>query len=171
MPETEFVIRRAIIEDVPVIVRHRRAMFEELGYGVPVLLEKMVETFEAWVSDEIKNGGYLGWLVTAEDGTAVGSVGLRIRGWSPRAKELAGKQGYVVGVFVEQAFRGRGIGRLLMHTLMDWSREHALACLILHPSEQACDMYLAMGFEPDGEAYKWVPETFSEQETYPENMS
>ena len=162
MPETEFAIRRATVDDVPTIVQHRRAMFEELGYGAPVLLEKMVETFEAWVSDEVKNGGYVGWLASAEDGTVLGSVGLRIRGWGARSKELAGKQGYVVGVFVDVAHRGCGIGKGLMHTIMDWSREHQLACLILHPSEQACDMYLAIGFEPDGEAYKWVPETMTE---------
>jgi GNAT superfamily N-acetyltransferase len=151
------VIRAAVPEDVSAIVRHRRAMFEELGYGSPALLNKMTETFGAWVADQIDTGGFRGWMAVNEGDEAVGSAGLRIRGWGPRSRDLSGKQGYVVGVYVEPAARGQGLGRGLMRAMMDWCRNQGLASLILHPSEQACDLYLSMGFVQEGDAYIWTP--------------
>jgi ribosomal-protein-alanine N-acetyltransferase len=133
-------------------------MFEELGYGGPDLLGRMVTTFQMGLADELTGGGYRGWLAMDEQATIVGSVGLRIRGWGRRARALTGKQGYVVGVYVEPHGRGRGIGKSLMRAMMDWSREYRLDCLILHPSsDKACAMYLAMGFQADSTAYRWTP--------------
>jgi GNAT superfamily N-acetyltransferase len=152
------VIRAALPEDLPSIVRHHRAMFEELGYGGPALLNKMIDTFGDWVADQIATGGFRGWVAVNEDGEAVGSAGLRIRGWGPRSRGLSGKQGYVVGVYVDPAARGHGLGRGLMRAMMDWCREQGLACLILHPSERAFDLYLSMGFVQEGDAYIWTPE-------------
>ncbi len=154
----ETAIRVATPHDVPVIVRHRRAMFEELGYGSPVLLEKMLETFEPWVTDEIKTGGFRGWIAVNEQGEVIGSAGLRIRGWGLNARELNGKQGYIVGVYMEPAGRGKGLGRSLMETMMEWCKTHCLDCLVLHPSEKACDLYLSMGFVQEGDAYIWTPQ-------------
>ncbi|MBN1563693.1 MAG: GNAT family N-acetyltransferase [Anaerolineae bacterium] len=151
-------IRIATPDDKAAIVRHRRAMFEELGYGSPALLEKMVETFDAWIGDQLKAGGFRGWVAVDDQDEVIGSAGLRIRGWGPRARELAGKQGYVVGVYVDPAGRGQGAGRSLMQTMMDWCAEYQLDCLILHPSEKACDLYLSMGFVPEDDAYVWYPQ-------------
>ena len=151
-------IRAATADDVPIIVRHRRAMFAELGYGSPALLEKMVETFDSWVTDQIRSGGFRGWVAFDEHGEVVGSAGLRIRGWGGRARDLTGKQGYVVGVYVDDGGRGQGTGRGLMQTMMSWCEIERLDCLILHPSEQAFDFYLSMDFVQEGDAYIWTPQ-------------
>ncbi|HEY5257259.1 MAG TPA: GNAT family N-acetyltransferase [Candidatus Baltobacteraceae bacterium] len=86
------------------------------------------------------------WVV-ADDATAlqpgepaIGQLGL----WT------SDDDGITLGMMVAPAFRGLGLGRLLLQTAMDWARDndHATLALLVHPGNgRAIALYHAMGFE------------------------
>jgi len=58
--------------------------------------------------------------------------------------------GISLGMMVAPAFRGLGLGRLLLQTAMDWARAngHATLALLVYPgNRRAIALYHAMGFE------------------------
>ena len=65
-------IREARIEDVEHIVRHRRAMFEEMGYRDGGVLARVEEVSREYFNEALRSGAYRGWLAEDEDGRVVG---------------------------------------------------------------------------------------------------
>jgi ribosomal protein S18 acetylase RimI-like enzyme len=71
---------------------------------------------------------------------AIGQLGL----WT------SDDDGVTLGMMVAPAYRGRGLGRLLLQTAMDWARANGyptLALLVYPGNERAIALYHAMGFE------------------------
>jgi ribosomal protein S18 acetylase RimI-like enzyme len=74
------------------------------------------------------------------DGEAVGIALLGIRG----------KRAWVGGVGVSPAWRGQGVGRLLMNALIEAAREHNLDVVqleVIQGNTSAHNLYLSLGFE------------------------
>jgi hypothetical protein len=59
-------IRQATVDDVPVIVHHRRAMFTDMGHTDPAALGAMDASFAPCVVLALSNGLYRGWLLYDE---------------------------------------------------------------------------------------------------------
>jgi GNAT superfamily N-acetyltransferase len=57
-----------------------------------------------------------------------------------------GRQGLIVNVFTEPEWRRRGIGKLLLAHIIDWSRHQHLEDLVLHASEDGHPLYQQLGF-------------------------
>jgi len=55
---------------------------------------------------------------------------------------------YVANVWVDPGHRRRGVGRLLMETVLGWSREQRMVRLVLNPSEVSLPLYRGLGFQP-----------------------
>jgi GNAT superfamily N-acetyltransferase len=55
---------------------------------------------------------------------------------------------YVANVWVDPGHRHRGVGRLLMGTVLAWSRERRMVRLVLNPSEVSLPLYRGLGFQP-----------------------
>lgn len=58
-----------------------------------------------------------------------------------------------LGLMVAAGWRGRGIGTALLHTAVDWGREHGIRKLELHVfpwNEPALRLYESFGFEREG---------------------
>ena len=56
-----------------------------------------------------------------------------------------------MNVFTERAWRRRGIAEQLMQHVIDWSRSHGIARLVLHASPDGRSLYERLGFEPTNE--------------------
>jgi GNAT superfamily N-acetyltransferase len=54
-------------------------------------------------------------------------------------------------VYIEPAFRRRGIACRLTQTIISWCREQGFQWIYLHASEQGRPLYEALGFEPSSE--------------------
>ena len=62
-----------------------------------------------------------------------------------------GRQGLIVNVFTEPEWRRLGIAKLLLNTIIAWSREQNLDGLVLHASDDARALYEQLGFIPTTE--------------------
>jgi GNAT superfamily N-acetyltransferase len=52
----------------------------------------------------------------------------------------------IVNVFTEPEWRQRGLAKLLMNTIIAWSREQNLDALVLHASDDGRALYEQLGF-------------------------
>src|ERR1700678_3741875 len=57
-----FTFRPVIAADTPAICRHRRIMFEELGWD-KAALDPAMESFALWVAERIAQDAYFGFIV------------------------------------------------------------------------------------------------------------
>jgi ribosomal protein S18 acetylase RimI-like enzyme len=90
------------------------------------------------------------FLLVAEEGRAVGCVGLR---------RLPGGEGEIKRLYVVPACRGRGIARALAERILECAQERGYTRLLLDtlPSMQAAQsLYRSLGFKPTS-PYRFNP--------------
>ncbi|MBQ2957121.1 MAG: GNAT family N-acetyltransferase [Clostridia bacterium] len=87
------------------------------------------------------------------DGEAVGFAQCGLRHDYVEGKDSDGPVGYLEGIFVEEAWRGRGVARMLLTFCEDWARgmgcEEFASDTELH-NEEGLRFHLSCGFEEAG---------------------
>jgi hypothetical protein len=61
----EPLIRQATPNDLPEILRHRRGMYEAMGFSDANALSSMVSTSEPYLMTALANGSFRSWLALA----------------------------------------------------------------------------------------------------------
>ena len=150
MPEV-YTIQRARQEDTPVLVRHRRGMFEAMGYTDREKLDAMDAGFRTWAAEKLEGGEYVGWLATDRDGRVVAGAGVWVLDWPPTASDPTRPRGYILNMFTEPGHRRKGLARQLVGEILAWARARGLRTLILHASDEGRPLYTSLGFEPTNE--------------------
>ena len=131
-------------------------MFQDMGL-VP---DELFESFRTKALDRLGKalvaGDYFGWLVSERNAPQkiIAGAGVIMREVPPfpiRHKNgeitiAEGRQGLIVNVFTEPEWRRRGLAKLLMNTIIAWSREQNLDGLILHASDDGRALYEELGF-------------------------
>jgi GNAT superfamily N-acetyltransferase len=157
----QFHIRFATTDDAGIIGWHRARMFQDMGL-VP---DELFESFQTKALDRlgsaVASGDYFGWLASERNASQkiIAGAGVIIREVPPfplRHKNgkitiAEGRQGLIVNVFTEPEWRRRGLAKLLMNTIIAWSREQHLDGLVLHASDDGRDLYEQLGFVPTEE--------------------
>ncbi len=144
------VTRRAVIADAEIIVRHRRAMFEDMGYESPATAA-MAGKFLPWLLTRMESGEYLAWFALAPDGTVIAGGGLWLMDWPPHMVGAGPRRGNIVNVYTEPAYRRRGIARRLMEEILAWCRQNGVDAVVLHASQEGRPLYESMGFQSTNE--------------------
>jgi GNAT superfamily N-acetyltransferase len=153
-----FTIRRAGPDDVPVIARHRAAMFRDMGELPDALLDPLVTATRQLLTVMVADGEYVGWLAApvgrAEE--VVAGAGVQLRALLPRPAVRSralrtGSEAIVLNVYTEPAWRRRGAARALMDQVIAWAREQRVGRLVLHASPEGRALYEQLGFEPTNE--------------------
>ena len=135
---TSITIREARKTDAPAVAR----LVSQLGYPAS----------EGEITDRLskleKSPGYAVWVAEA-DGRAVGLVGVFLHS----ALEYEGLHGRLLGLVVDEPYRGKGIGEQLMHWTERWLREHGVDKLTLTSGAQRTEahaFYRRLGYEETG---------------------
>jgi ribosomal protein S18 acetylase RimI-like enzyme len=145
--------RLATTADAALITAHRKAMFMAMGRDRESILDAMSRNFEPWVTRMIIEGKYAGWI-TSDDGRPVASAGLLILDWPPHPLDPGGEhRGYLLNVFVEQAYRGRHLAHGLVDLCMAEARRRRLRVVALHTSDAGRPIYESFGFRPTSEMF------------------
>jgi GNAT superfamily N-acetyltransferase len=135
---TDIRIREARPSDSPDLAR----LVTQLGY--PTDAGEMAERMEALASRP-----EYALFVAEASGRAIGLVGAFL-GY---ALEFSGSWGRLMGLVVDEPFRGRGIGARLMERMEGWLREHGASRLTLTSGSQRADahrFYRRLGYEQTG---------------------
>ena len=139
----DYRIRPATLADADVMVRHRVAMFTEMG--VPLDAAVLEPAFRAWLEDVMPAGTYRAWLVEA-GGEIAGGGAITILPWPPGPRYVGDRLAFVYNVYTEPAHRRRGLARLIMDTIHDWCRSNGITSMALNASRDGKPLYQAMGY-------------------------
>ena len=140
-------IRAATLEDILVLIHHRRAMFHDMGFIEADALDKMSQVFEVWVAERMQRGEYMALLVTnAADETVIGGADLWLLDWPPSPTNVSCRRAYVFNVYTRPAYRRRGLARQLMTELIGWCRAQGIKTIGLHASDEGRPLYESLGF-------------------------
>lgn len=146
-------IRAGTLDDIPVILHHRRAMFEDMGRGTPGTLDESIELFRPTLERWLQDGTYRGFLAATASGEVVGGGGLIVHEWpaGPLGSRPSEQRAYILNVYTEPAYRRRGIARQIMEAIIECCRREGRCLVFLHASDQGRPIYEAMGFKPTNE--------------------
>ncbi|CAN5373298.1 hypothetical protein BH09PSE2_BH09PSE2_06920 [soil metagenome] len=137
--------RPVVLADVELVTDHRTRMFAENGKD-PDDLARMGEPFRVWLASHIRAGQYSGWVME-EGGAVAASGGIMFIDWPPHfSHPEIDRRAYVLNIFVEPDFRGRGLAQQLMKLCEDESRARGVSYMVLHASPMGAPFYDKMGW-------------------------
>lgn len=111
-------IRQATLADLPLLLRYRRAMAEEMEGADEVAVNRMIAALQPYLRAAIPEDRWHSWI--AEPG-GCGSV--EIVQWVPGSLDPTPRRAWIHSVYIEPSLRRRGIGRELTQTIIAWCRE------------------------------------------------
>lgn len=146
-----FPIRAGTVADAELIIRHRRAMFSDMGLRDTAWLDGVANSFLPWVRRKLETGDYLAWFAVAEDGSVAAGAGLWLVEWFPHGLDRGSLRGYMLNVYTEPQYRRRGLARQLMQITLDYCRDRGIAIATLHASDEGRPLYESLGFKATNE--------------------
>jgi GNAT superfamily N-acetyltransferase len=157
-PQRTFEILEATVLDIPVLARHRAAMFRDMGQLASDGEAALVHATAGYLRDALPRGEYLAWVArsAAPSPEIIGGVGVQLRPILPRpgsagdAVEL-GPEAIVLNMYVELVWRRRGVGAALMRSLLAALADRKLRQIVLHASDDGRRLYERLGFVPTNE--------------------
>jgi GNAT superfamily N-acetyltransferase len=144
------VIRQATPDDIPEIVRQRRAMYEDMEYTDSAALDTVVATSTSYLSEALPTGSFRAWLAVSGE-RIVGGGAIVISPWPSHPYDGQCRRAAILNVYTYRDHRKRGIGRQLMQTMIDWCREQDFAFVSLHASKDGRHLYETLGFKATNE--------------------
>lgn len=144
------IIREATTDDIPEIVRQRRAMYEDMEYQDPATLDTVVATSTAYLSEALPAGSFRAWLAVSGE-RIVGGGAIVISPWPSHPYDGQCRRATILNVYTYPDQRKKGIGRQLMQTMIDWCRQQGFAFVSLHASKDGRHLYETLGFKPANE--------------------
>jgi GNAT superfamily N-acetyltransferase len=148
-----FSIRPVGPDDYATICAHRRAMFAEMGTDAATL-DVASKSFAQWLAPQLADGRYFGFFAERE-GAVIGGVGLRLIDFAPGPLHPESDQrGLVLNVYVQPAYRGRGIAADLMRRAEMELRQRGVPYAVLHASAAGRPLYEKLGWASTNEMSK-----------------
>lgn len=155
--EPAFRIRDATAGDVALLAGHRAAMFRDMGRLAVEGEQALVRATAEYLRDALPRGEYLGWVAESTSSPEpVGGAGVQLRPILPRPRsdgsgiEL-GPEAIILNVYVDPAWRRRGLGEALMRSVLSALAERNISRIVLHASDDGRRLYQRLGFVPTNE--------------------
>jgi len=147
----EIHIREASLEHLPHLVRHRRAMFEEMGFRDATVLDGVDTVSHQYFSEALRLGTYKAWLAEDSTGEILGGGGIVIADWPGYPGEIHAKRAWILNMYTEPRARRRAIAKQLLQTMIAWCRAEGFRAVSLHASPAGRPLYETVGFQPTNE--------------------
>ena len=148
---TGISIRPADVSDMECILRHRTAMFREMGFTGEACLEQIRTVSEAYLREALVTGAYRGWMAVTAQGSVAGGGGVVITHWPGYPGAPEPKRAWILNIYTEPEFRRRGIARSLLQLMVQWGREQGYPFISLHASAEGRPVYESLGFVTSSE--------------------
>jgi GNAT superfamily N-acetyltransferase len=144
--DLDYRIRQAVIDDAPIIARHRVAMFRDMGDLSEDDVASLEKAAFVHMRQMMAERRYLGWIVERQVEVVAGA-GMIISQLLPRPGAIeGGAQALIVNVYCEPEHRRRGLARALITTMLEWCKRERMAKIVLHASPDGRPLYESLGF-------------------------
>ncbi len=147
MNQNNFKIAKATPQEDYLIAKHFYQMWLDIGYDKDYLAADWSEITRKYIYHARQNLQYQAFIAEI-DGKTVGSAGCQLfDGLYPQIIKAESRQyGYIWGVYVEKAYRDRGIGKQLTIRTRDYLKSIGCTRAVLHASPQGKPVYDRIGF-------------------------
>jgi GNAT superfamily N-acetyltransferase len=149
----DFRIRPASVDDIPVLIRHRRMMWWDMGRRDERALVLMEQAVSEYFPTAITGASYVGFLAVNGNNEVVGGGGIVVSAWPGSLGQREPRRAMILNMYVEREYRRRGIARALMEKMIGWCREKGFVSVGLHASDEGRPLYEQLGFEPTNEMH------------------
>ena len=134
------------VEHLNTFVDMRMALFRELGEisnneDITELITSTRHYFTANIGENLLCWG----IIVDEKIVSVASLCLFSR--IPYKENLSGKEGYILNVYTLPEYRGEGMAKALINTIINYAKTNNLTKLWLNSSEEGERVYKNYGFE------------------------
>ncbi|MEX2007954.1 MAG: GNAT family N-acetyltransferase [Candidatus Spechtbacterales bacterium] len=146
--EKNFLTRKAIAKDLEDILKLNFALFkkEQVEYDESLSLEWTYSEGRKYLSDRIDGDDGFVEVAVAQDDV----IGYLCGGIAKRALyRVEGSYAELENMFVEESFRGKGVGKKLVEDFIGWCKEQSVGHLSVTAyarNEQALGIYRKAGF-------------------------
>ena len=140
-----YTLRRATVDDAPLLAVHRARIWHEVGEWDEESLERQIPIWTEFIRRTVSDGTYIAWIAE-ENGGPIGSGAILVQLAIPRPGFVSERAGRVQSVYVVPTQRRRGIARAIMERLLAYARDEKLISLTLRPSDDARALYGSLGF-------------------------
>ena len=144
------VVREARHDELAIVIRHRRRMYEDMGHTNPVQLAEMERASTQFFGNHFAAGTYRGWFIDDDDRVVAGG-GVLVLPFQPQIGITRPERPWIVNMFTEPEYRRRGLARLLVEEMVKWCRRESFPVVTLHASDEGRPVYTAMGFVSSNE--------------------
>lgn len=139
-------------EEIGVLVRHHRLMFQEIWDtdGMPYALsdlDAMEKSYQSKLHKELQTKSCSAWVVL-EGGRAAASGAVSILSMVPSPIDSSCNVAYLHSIFTEQDHRRKGLATWIVKHAVRFCRESGIRRMVLNASEAAKPIYKKIGFEP-----------------------
>jgi GNAT superfamily N-acetyltransferase len=148
--ESHASLRPATISDLEVLIRQRRAMWQEIAHFPDAELDDADGVYRRWLRTKLRSRKALAWIVEY-DGRPVASGVVVIVDHHPRVKDPNGAIPYLMSMYTDVSFRRRGFARRIVNAAIAWARTEGFPTMELHAAEGGRRLYESMGFAPTNE--------------------
>jgi GNAT superfamily N-acetyltransferase len=145
-------LRVATEADLPTLVRHRDAMWVEMGRLAPGEADPTSKAYGEWLGARMERGT-LTAFVAEEGGQVLASGGVWIQEVQPRPGHPCTQWGYILSVYTEPFARGRGLAKAIVQACIAKAKEAGCTRATLHASEAGRPLYEKFGFERTDEMW------------------
>jgi GNAT superfamily N-acetyltransferase len=140
----DYALRPATLADADTLVRHRLAMFAEMGSAYDALT--LDAAFRTWLAQTLPGGVYRAWLVETAAGEVAAGGGITVVPWPPGPRYPGDRLAFVYNVYTEPAHRRRGLARVVMDGIHAWCRANGVTSAALNASRDGQPLYEALGY-------------------------
>jgi GNAT superfamily N-acetyltransferase len=161
----ELTIRRATAGDADEMARLRRDMQAELmaADGRPLALEEVAGHNRDYFREKLPTGDFVGFLAES-GGVIVATSGMVVYRAPPTPGNPTGVEGYIMNMYTVPAYRGQGIARRLLDSLVEYAAGIGGRRVWLRASDLGRPVYDRFGFAGDDPHYMLyrIPERSAE---------
>jgi GNAT superfamily N-acetyltransferase len=155
-PQQKLTYHRATIADRPALIDHRHRMWSAIGHRTEAEISEHDRRYRTWLTSRLRTGEVAGFVASAPDGTPVGSGLVWFRSDQPRPKIPGETLPYILSMYTDPYWRGKGIASGIVRRLVTACRERGYPSVVLHASEQGRSLYGRLGFERTWEMRYWI---------------
>lgn len=148
--------RSATAADLDTLVVHRHRMWSEIGYRTEEEISEHDARYRTWARRRLRTGELTGCVAEAAGGVPVASGLVWFRPGQPLPKLRTLVSPYILSMYTEPGWRGRGIATRIVRELIAACREQGYPNVELHASRFGRRLYGRLGFERTWEMRAWL---------------
>lgn len=142
----EWQVHRATLRDLDVLVRHRRAMWVELGTFSRSVLDSADSVYRSWLRLRLREHRMVGFIAVDSNRVPRGSQTIWLHDIEPSPADPKGVSTVLSTIYVERGSRRKGVGSALVRAATKWCRSSGYPYVTTIATQSSQKMLGKMGY-------------------------